>query len=77
MSDAIVIDTPEGIAHWRMASAISMLSLEVKTGLKHSRGSVLKACEMNWGCPKKTKAGALKWMLAHYKATYGREYPQS
>lgn len=70
----IVIDTPQGIEHWRMASAISMLSLEVKTGMKASRGSVLKACKHNWGCPKNTKAGALEWMLKLYEETYGREY---
>jgi hypothetical protein len=29
---------------------------------------------MNWGCPKKTKAGALKWMMDHYEETYGRPY---
>jgi len=70
----IVIDTPAGIEHWRVASAISMLSLEVKTGMKATRYSLLKACEMNWGCPKKTKAGALKWMQAFYEETYGRPY---
>jgi hypothetical protein len=69
-----MIDTPEGIEHWRVASAISMLRLEVNTGMKASRGSVLKACEHNWGCPKKTKAAALKWMLDYYAKTYGREF---
>jgi hypothetical protein len=51
-----------------------MLSLEVKTGMKATRYSLVKACEMNWGCPKKTKAGALKWMQAFYEETYGRPY---
>ena len=70
----IVIDTPEAIEHWRVASAISMLQLEVHMGMKAARYSVLKACKYNWGCPKNTKAGALKWMLSYYKDTYGREY---
>lgn len=71
MNETIVIDTPEGIEHWRIASAISMLHLEVNTGMKAARYSLVKACEMNWGCPKRTKKGALEWMLNHYKATYG------
>ena len=70
----MVINTPEGIEHWRVASAISMLRLEVNTGMKAARYSVLKACKYNWGCPKNTKAGALKWMLDYYAMTYGREY---
>ena len=69
-----IIDTPEGIEHWRVASAIAMLKLEVETGMKAARYSVLKACKENWGCPKQTKAGALKWMREYYAKTYGREY---
>ena len=74
MNETIIIDTPEGIEHWRVASAISMLALEVKTGLGHSRGSILVACQRNWGCPKRTKKGALEWMLAYYEQKYGRPY---
>jgi hypothetical protein len=70
----IVIDTPQGMDHWRMASAIAMLKLEAETGMKATRGSLLKACKMNWGCPKNTKAAALKWMMDLYKETYGWEY---
>ena len=68
-----LINTPEGIEHWRFASAIGMLKIEVATGMK-SRGSLIKACKANWGCPKNTKAGALEWMLQYYKDTYGWEY---
>lgn len=73
-NESIVIDTPEGIEHWRIASAISMLRLEVNTGMKATRYSLVKACEMNWGCPKKTKAGALAWMEAFYADRYGLAY---
>lgn len=69
-----VINTPEGMEHWRVASAIAMLRLEVNTGMKAARYSVLKACKMNWGCPKQTKAGALEWMLQYYRETYNREF---
>jgi len=74
MTQTIIIDTPDGIEHWRVASAISMLRLEVNTGMKAARYSLVKACEMNWGCPKKTKAGALKWMETYYFETYGFPY---
>ena len=72
--EMIAIDTPDAMEHWRVASAVSMLRLEVGTGMKAARYSLVKACEMNWGCPKKTKAGALKWMQAFYEETYGRPY---
>lgn len=70
----VVIDTPEGLEHYRVASAIAVLKFETETGMKMIRGSVLKACKINWGCPKNTKAGALEWMKDFYKETYGREY---
>ena len=73
-TEMVAIDTPDAMEHWRVASAISMLRLEVGTGMKAARYSVIKACEMNWGCPKKTKKGALAWMEAYYLATYGWEY---
>ena len=68
------IDTPDAIEHWRIASAISMLRIEVKTGMKAARYSLIVACEQNWGCPKKTKAGALTWMLDLYEKKYGWAY---
>lgn len=74
MDKTIIIDTPDGIEHWRVASAISMLALEVRTGMKAARYSLIVACERNWGCPKKTKKGALEWMLAYYEQKYGRPY---
>jgi hypothetical protein len=77
MNEMFVINTREGIEHWRIASAISMLRLEVNTGMKAARYSLVKACEANWGCPKKTKAGALAWMEALYKETYGRAYGEA
>lgn len=69
-----VIDTPEAMQHYRIASAISMLRLEVRTGMKYARYSLVKACEMNWGCPKKTKAGALAWMEELYEDLYGHAF---
>ena len=73
----LVIETPSAMEHYRIASAIAMLRLEVNTGIKMTRYSLLKACEMNWGCPKKTKAGALDWMEALYEELYGHTYDEA
>lgn len=74
MSNPIVIDTPEGIAHFQMARIIAMLKLEVLTGLTYSRGSVLKAVQQQYGVNSRTKKAALNEMLKLYKQTYGWEY---
>ena len=56
------IDTPEGIEHFRICAVIGALRVEVKTGMKASRGvSALRVAQM-YGCPKNTKKGALAWM---------------
>lgn len=75
--EAIVINTTNGMEHYRVVSAITMLRIEVRTGMKAARYSLIKACETNWGCPKKTKAGALAWMEAFYEKTYGRAYGEA
>jgi hypothetical protein len=54
----IIIDTPEGIHMWRMLSFRSALSLEIKTGMKFSRGSVLAAAQAQGLTTKRTKKGA-------------------
>lgn len=66
----LIIDTPEGIEAFRMAAVITALRIEVTTGMK-SRFSPLQVAKQAWGCPKGTKAGALKWLEAHYAETYG------
>ena len=59
MSDnAIIIDTPEGIAMYRLLSFRSMLSIEIKTGMRHSKGSVLAAAQRQGLTTKRTKRGA-------------------
>ncbi|MCH9846147.1 MAG: hypothetical protein K0U53_01390, partial [Betaproteobacteria bacterium] len=72
--EMIVIDTPEGIDHYRMCQVIAALKLEASTGMKHSRGSILKLAQQQYGCVKRTKKGALAEMLALYEETYGKEY---
>lgn len=71
-----VIDTPEGIAHYRMASIIAMLTTEVRTGMKYSRGSLLTLVQQQYGVQSRTKKAALEEMRRLYATTYGREYGQ-
>ena len=74
MEQPIIIDTPAGIEHFRMAALIAALKIEVTTGMKMSRGSMLKIAKIEYGCHKNTKAGALEYMLSLYETTYGRQY---
>ena len=70
-----VIDTPQGMERFRMAALICALQIEVKTGMKMSRGiSGLKIAKVQFGCPKNTKAGALAWLEEQYEEAYGRPY---
>jgi hypothetical protein len=69
----LVIDTPAGIEHYRMAALISSLRFEVSTGMKMTRFSLVKVAQ-EYGCPKNTKKGALAWMEDFYEATYGWAY---
>ena len=73
MNDAIVIDTPEGIAHYRMAAIISALRFEVKTGMQMSRLSALAAAR-SYGITARTKKAALAQLEALYEETYGRRF---
>jgi len=66
--------TNEDIEQFRMAQVIGALTIEVRTGMSHSRGSILKVAQQRYGCVKRTKKGALAEMRALYKETYGREY---
>ena len=72
--NGVVIDTPEGIAHFQMANAIARLRLETKTGMSASRGSTLQFVKVKYGIQAGTKAKALRLMEALYLETYGREY---
>lgn len=70
----IIIDTPEGMDHFQMARTIAALTIEVRTGMSHSQGSILKMAQSRYGCVKRTKKGALVEMRALYASAYGREY---
>ena len=69
-----IIDNPASHAGLHMAQCISMLRIEVRTGMKYSRGSVLALVRERYGIKARTKAAALDEMLALYEATTGRPY---
>lgn len=60
-----IIDTPEGIAFARFLAVRSALSLEVRTGMKMSRGrSILSIANEMMGTTFRRKADALAHMDA-------------
>ena len=72
MNEPIVIDTPEGIEHFRIAAIISALRIEVKTGMKMSRMSALAAARQY--VDARTKRDALAKLEALYEELYGWAY---
>jgi hypothetical protein len=69
-----IIDTPEGLAHFRLCQVIAALRIETKTGLKHSQGSILKLAQQRYGATARTKRGALAQLETLYFETYGTHY---
>ncbi len=55
-----IIDTPEGIAAFRETQIYFALKIEATTGLRHSRGSVLKLVQKEYGITARTKKQALR-----------------
>jgi hypothetical protein len=61
------VTTPEQHSMYRLLSYVAMLSIEINTGLKHSRGSVLAAAKRDGLTRKQTKKGALRDIVAIIK----------
>lgn len=53
-----IIDTPAGIQMYRLLSFRSLLQIEIKTGLRHSRGSVLAQARREGLTSARTKIAA-------------------
>ena len=68
-----IIYTPEGIKAFHMLQVIGALSVEVNTGMVHSKGSVLKLAQRRYGCTSRTKKGALAEMRTKYTEATGIE----
>ena len=59
---------------FNLMQCIGALSIEVNTGMKHSKGSVLAHAQRTFGVRSKTKKGALEELRKIYKEHTGREY---
>jgi hypothetical protein len=66
--------TGEQIPVFHLAQTIGALKIEARTGMKMSRGSVLKMAQTVYGVRSRNKAGALAELLALYEEVTGREY---
>lgn len=73
-NEPTVIAGPDAMYHFRLCQHIAALSIEVKTGLRHSHGSVMNQARQLYGSQKRTKAGVLADLRKLYLETYGREY---
>jgi len=72
MDEMIVIDTPEGIEHFRLAALIAALRIEVKTGMVGRMPTLPVA--RSYGVQARTKKKALEELEGIYMVTYGRPY---
>ena len=54
-----VIDTSNGMSCFRFLQIYHALKLEVKTGLHHSRGSIMNLARREYDITKRTKKGVL------------------
>lgn len=73
MNEAIVIDTPEGIEHYRMAALISALRIEINIGMKMSRIPIMRVVAQ-YGVTARTKKAALAQLERMYEERYGHPF---
>lgn len=59
---------------FHMAQCIGALRIEINTGMRHSRGSILKLVQRTYQVKSKTKTGALKEMEDLYEEMWGVRY---
>ncbi len=63
-----------GFRQLEMAQAIAMLRIEVNTGMRHSRGSVMKLAKKKFGVEGHTKKSVLSNLEDLYAREVGRRY---
>jgi len=61
-----VLNTPEQIRAYAIQSLIAALRIEVNTGMKMTRGSLLKSARRQYGINARTKVGAINELKAIY-----------
>lgn len=59
---------------FHLARCIAALRIEVRTGLKHSRGSILQMVRVAYGIRTRSKVDALKALEALYFEVTGFEF---
>lgn len=63
-----ILNTPEAIKAYHLASLIACLKIEIHTGMTMSRrGSLLKQAKKSYGIQSRTKAGALEELEVIYE----------
>ena len=62
MDGAVAIEGPERMDHFHNLQLKYALRIEVKTGMRHSGGSILKMVNRKFGTSFRTKAAALHYM---------------
>lgn len=70
MSAGIMIDTPEGIAAARKIALVQALALEINTGLRASRHSLIPIAKQ-YGFTGARKQAALKFMVDQMAEEFG------
>ena len=70
----IVIDTPEGIARARKIALASALALEINTGMRATRHSLIPIAK-SYGFTGSRKPAALKWLVEKMQEEFGYEPP--
>mgnify|MGYP000181945890 CR=1 FL=1 len=59
---------------FHLAQCIGALRIEVRTGLKHSRGSILQMVRVAYGIKARTKVAALEALEALYLEETGHAF---
>jgi hypothetical protein len=59
---------------FHLMQCIGALRIETRTGMRHSRGSVLAVAQQVYGVRSRTKKGALAELEALYTRLTGKEY---
>jgi len=74
MSRLLEEDNGIGGSIFNLMQCIAGLRIEVNTGMRHSRGSILKHSQVTFGVTSRTKKGALAELEGLYLETTGRTF---
>ena len=74
MSRLLESDPEIGGTLFNLMQCIASLRIEVSTGMRHSRGSILKHSQVTFGVTSNTKKGALAELEGLYLETTGRTF---